>query len=105
MGYHLLIQSLPKSAKSLQALATTKQLLHDNKKIIQVYFYYQGVFHAVEDEIAQAWQQLVPGTGSLKVCQTYVEKWQLKLLPGFCMAGLVDFFAKHWQDQGILMQF
>jgi hypothetical protein len=103
--YHLMIQSKPNTANAQKAREFVHALHPVYDQIIQVYFYYEGVFQAADAEISKDWLVLVPQKGVLKVCQTYLERWDLTIMSGFVKSGLVDFFLKHWQDQGKLLQF
>ncbi|MCD6047453.1 MAG: hypothetical protein K0S08_1100 [Gammaproteobacteria bacterium] len=99
MSYHLFIQS----PTSQDALQFAKERIQAGEKIAQVYFYEQGVFQA--ERLADQWRALLFEPETLKICQTYAEKYQIPEVPGFVRRGLVDFFVRHWQDQGSLMQF
>jgi sulfur relay (sulfurtransferase) complex TusBCD TusD component (DsrE family) len=99
MSYHLFIQS----SVSQEALQFAKERMQAGEKIAQVYFYEQGVFQA--KHFADQWRALPFEPETLKICQTYAEKYQIPEVSGFVRRGLVDFFVRHWQDQGKLIQF
>lgn len=99
MNYHLFVQS----PSSLAALEFARAKIQAGEKISQVYFYEQGVSQALQ--FGEQWRDLIRQADVLKVCQKYVEQYQILVPKGFVMRGLVDFFAHHWQDQGELVQF
>ena len=106
MHYHFFIHSLPHTEKSLAALQFAREVLAQGDEINQVFFYAQGVGHAAEAALAAQWCSLRLPPQTLKVCQSYAERYTVSLLRSeFILAGLIDFFATHWQDQGTLVQF
>ena len=106
MGYHLLIQSAPHTAKCQLAIQQTQALIASGASIKQIFFYFQGIDQVFDMTLAKEWDRLVQAKSLLKVCSTAVEKTGTKTLPpGFVLSSLIDFFATHWQDQGVLLQF
>jgi len=106
MAYHLLIQSPPHTAKCRSAIEQTQSLLASGQSIQQIFFYFQGIAQVFDMTLAEEWDRLVQAKSLLKVCSAAVEKTGNSTLPpGFALSSLIDFFAMHWQDQGVLLQF
>jgi len=100
MAYHLLIQS-----NQERALEQTMQLRRENKPIKQIFFYFQGIDQALTMTLAEKWVTLTSLSNQLKICKTaWMEKGNPPLPNGFVLSSLIDFFAAHWEDQGILLQ-
>ncbi len=103
-NYHFFIASAPYTPESQLAFSTAQTLIAEGKSIRQIFFYYEGVHHWKDPVLMAAWLSV---TKNVRLCITYMEKYgyQFNDQNGVCATGLVDFFAIHWQDQGILLQF
>lgn len=107
LSYHLLICASPQSSRSQEALSFAQQLLKEHKAIAQLFFYAEAVRHLELPERMDTWLNLCKEGLSLRFCSAYVEVFGVHVPanPQIIKTGLVDFFARHWQDQGMLIQF
>ena len=107
MGYHLFICSSPASVKSAEALAFAKTLIDKRKTLAQIFFYADAVEHIDTKPTLNYWLELCPPSLNLQFCSAYIEEQGLSIPAHkkLIKVGLVDFFARHWQDQGVLVQF